>query len=426
MAKSGFWRTLVLLLGLSLFATVQAHAQNGLQRFEKDVKPQLEFKSLTYDKAAPLGDKGFTLSNVVAVVPASATGGKDSTIKIEKVTVEEADFDRMKDTGKKDEVPLFAKIKIEGMTGDDDLSGMLESFGIPKAPVDLALDYRLNPADKMLTVSKLEVGLQGQGSLSLSLVLDGVSDKASEAADAKDTASLRSASLVYTDVGLLSQLLPAVAKQQGMAADAMVAMAVAPIGAFAVGKGPGTVKALDGLASFIGDWKKPKGPITLSVAPAKSASLADLDKIEQPNALTDIFGLTVEYAGTRAGAAGGVGSQSGGQGGGQVAAAGPPAADKTMIGAEAWLTLIGNTVTGKIDGEVIFEHYRKDGTLALLEGSEITKGKWSLEGERVCFKYPDEDKDCQTISRTGDDVTFTNKNKSSYRLKVLQGNPKNL
>ena len=239
MSKSGLWRTLVLLVGLSLFATVQAHAQNGLQRFEKDIKPQLEFKSFTYDKAAPLGDKGFTLSNVVVVVPASATGGKDSTIKIEKVTVEEADFDRMKDSGKKDEVPLFAKLKIEGMTGDDELSGMLESFGIPKAPVDLALDYRLNPADKVLTVSKLEVGLQGQGSLSLSLVLDGVSDKASEAAGAKDTASLRSASLVYTDVGLLSQLLPAVAKQQGMAADAMIAMAVAPIGAFAVGQGAG-------------------------------------------------------------------------------------------------------------------------------------------------------------------------------------------
>lgn len=422
MAKSGFWRTLVLLIGLSLFATLPANAQNGLQRFEKEIKPQLEFKSLTYDKAAPLGDKGFTLSNVVAVVPASATGGKDSTIKIEKVTVEEADFDRMKDSGKKDEIPLFAKLKIEGMTGDDELSGMLESFGIPKAPVDLVLDYRLNPSDKVLTISKLEMGLQGQGSLSLSLVLDGVSDKASEAAGTKDTAKLRSASLVYTDVGLLSQLVPAVAKQQGMTAEAMIAMAVAPIGAFAVGKGPGTVKALDGLASFITDWKKPKGPITISVAPAKSASINDLDKIEEPNALTDIFGLKVEYAGTRAGAAGGVGAP----GGGQSAAATAPPANKTMTGAEAWLTLIGNTVTGKIDGEEIFEYYRKDGTLALMEGSALTKGKWSLEGERVCFKYPDEDKDCQTISRTGDEVTFKRKDKSGYRLKVVQGNPKNL
>lgn len=422
MARRGFWRTLVLLLGLSLFATMPAQAQNGLQRFEKDIKPQLEFKSLTYDKAAPVGDKGFTLSNVVAVVPAEATGGKDSTIKIEKVTVEEIDFDRLKDTGKKDDMPLFAKLRIEGMTGDDDLSGILESFGIPKAPVDVVLDYRLNPADKVLTISKLEMGLQGQGSLSLSLVLDGVSDKASEAAGAKDTASLRSASLVYTDVGLLSQLVPAVAKQQGMAADAMVAMAVAPIGAFAANKGPGTVKALDALASFIADWKKPKGPITVSVTPAKSASINDLDKIEEPNALTDIFGLKIEYVGARTGAAGGVAPSTGGQ---SAAAAAPPA-DKTMTGAEAWLTIIGNTVTGKIDGEEVFEHYRKDGTLTLMEGSSLTKGKWSLEGERVCFKYPDEDKDCQTISRTGDEVTFKRKDKSGYRLKVLQGNPKNL
>jgi hypothetical protein len=44
----------------------------------------------------------------------------------------------------------------------------------------------------------------------------------------------------------------------------------------------------------------------------------------------------------------------------------------------------------------------------------------------VCFKYPDEDKDCQTISRTGDEVTFKRKDKSGYRLKVVQGNPKNL
>ena len=70
MGKSGIWRMPVLLLGLTLFASMQAHAQNGLQRFEKDIKPLLEFKSFTYDKAAALGDKGFTFNNVVVVVPA--------------------------------------------------------------------------------------------------------------------------------------------------------------------------------------------------------------------------------------------------------------------------------------------------------------------------------------------------------------------
>jgi hypothetical protein len=422
MIKNGFKRTLVLLVGLSLFAPIQAHADDGLQRFERDIKPLLAFKSFTYAKGAALGDKGFVLNDVVVVVPGSATtGGQDSTVKVEKVTVLEADFDRMKDAGKKDEVPLFANLKIEGIAGDEMLSGMLGSFGIPKAPIDLALEYRLNPAAKVLTVSKLEVGLQGQGSLSLSLVLDGVTDKASDAADTKDKGSVRSASLVYTDVGLLLPLIPALAKQQGVEADAMVAIVMAPIAAFAVGKAPDTVKAVDALASFIGDWKKPKGPITISVTPAKSATFADLEKIEQPNALTDIFGLKVDYAGTRAGAAAaGLGSS------GAQAAAAPPAPDKTITGAEAWLSIVGNTVTGKVEGEVIFEYYRKDGTLTLLEGDEITKGKWSLEGEKVCLRYPDEDKDCQTVTLAGDEVTFMRKNKTGYRLKVLNGNPKNL
>lgn len=422
MGKNRFLRAVALLLGLSLFATLEAHAQNGLERFEKDIKPQLELKSLTYGKGAALGDKGFVLNDVVAVVPASATGGKDSTIKIEKVTVEQIDFDRLKDAGKKDDIPLFAKLKIEGMTGDDDLSGMFESFGIPKAPVDVALDYRLDPASKVLTLSNLEIALRGQGSLALSLVLEGVSDKASEAPGAKDNSRLRLATLVYDDKGLLAQLLPAIAKRQGTSPDAMVAMVAAPVGVFATGKAPDTVKALDALVSFVGDWKKPQGPIKISVTPSKSASMADFDKLDQPNALSAIFGLKVDYAGTRAGAAGGSATASGDK----TASAAAPSGDKTITGAEAWLTLIGNTITGKIDGQEIFEHYRKDGTLTLLEGSDLTKGKWSLEGEKVCFKYPDEDKDCQTITRTGDEVTFMRKDKKGYRLKVLQGNPKNL
>lgn len=411
-----FVTALALLLGLSLFATFDAQAQNGLERFEKDIKPQLELKSLTYGKGTALGDKGFVLNDVVAVVPASATGGKDSTVKIEKVTVEQIDFDRLKDAGKKDDIPLFAKLKIEGMTGDDDLSGMFESYGIPKAPVDVALDYRLDPASKVLTLSNLELALRGQGSLALSLILEGVSDKASDAPGAKDNSRLRSATLVYDDKGLLAQLLPAIAKQQGTSPDAMVAMVAAPVGVFATGKAPDTVKALDALVSFVGDWKKPQGPIKISVTPSKSASMADLDKLDQPNALSEIFGLKIDYAGTRAGAAGGS----------ATASAAAPSGDKTITGAEAWLSLVGNTVTGKIDGQEMFEHYRKDGTLTLLEGSDLTKGKWSLEGEKVCFKYPDEDKDCQTITRTGDEVTFMRKDKKGYRLKVLQGNPKNL
>ena len=69
------------------------------------------------------------LNDVVAVIPANqATGDKESTVKIQKVTVEALDFDRLKKDAKDDEAPRFAKLKIEGMTGDDTLSTALAPY----------------------------------------------------------------------------------------------------------------------------------------------------------------------------------------------------------------------------------------------------------------------------------------------------------
>ncbi|HMJ99115.1 MAG TPA: hypothetical protein VK552_07355, partial [Reyranella sp.] len=69
---------------------------------------------------------------------------------------------------------------------------------------------------------------------------------------------------------------------------------------------------------------------------------------------------------------------------------------------------------------------RKDGTLTLMEGSDLTKGKWTIEGEKVCFKYPDEDKDCFTVSRVGETVMLGGGKGKGLRLTLLPGNPKDL
>jgi hypothetical protein len=402
-----------------------ASAQNGLQRFESDIKPQLEVKKFTYGSASALGSAGFVLNDVVAVIPGNpATGDKDSTVKIDKVTVDELDFDRLKKGASDDELPRFAKLKIEGMTGDDTLSTALVPYGVPKVPVDVTLDYRLDTATKVLTLSKLEVSLRGEARVALALVVDGISDKSSQMQGSKDDGRLRTASLDIDDTGLLAKVLPALAQAQGTTPEAMVAMATVPLASFTAGQGPATLKALDSLVSFIGDWKQPKGPIKIAIKPAKSASVADLDKVMEPNALTDIFGLTVDYAGTRAGAASGAGAATSPQ-----AAATPSAAAgdaKTLTGGEAWLSIVGNTLTGKIDGDVFFEFYRKDGTLTLMEGSDLTKGKWTIEGEKVCFKYPDEDKDCFTVSRVGETVMLGGGKGKGLRLTLLPGNPKDL
>src|SRR5215218_7846185 len=96
-----------LCLALMMFGLASgASAQSGLQRFESDIKPQIELKTFTYGSASALGSDGFVLNNVVAVVPGNpGTGGKETTVKIDKVTVDQLDFDRLKKGAKEDEAP---------------------------------------------------------------------------------------------------------------------------------------------------------------------------------------------------------------------------------------------------------------------------------------------------------------------------------
>jgi hypothetical protein len=280
-----------------------ATAETGLERFEREIKPQIQLKTFTYSGAETLGNEGFVLRDVVAVMPANpATGDTESTLKIDKATVEALDFDRMKNIND-DDMPRFAKVKLEGVSGDEEAFAMLDPYGIPRVPMDVTLDYRLDGAAKVFTLKSLEIALRGQGRIGLSLTIDGVSGKSSEVAEAKDDGRLRSASLTIDDTGLAAKLLPAIAKQQGQAPEALTALALVSIAAFTADQGPPTLKALDALASFVGDWRAPKGPLVISLAPAKTAAMSDFDKVMQPDALVDIFGLSVSYPGSRDGAA---------------------------------------------------------------------------------------------------------------------------
>ena len=285
---------------LVLVMASAAWAQNGLERFEKELKPQFEFKSFTYSNAAPLGDSGFVLNDVVAVVPGNpATGDKESTVKIDKVTVEELDFDRLKKDSKDDLAPRFAKLKLEGMTGDDEMFTALEPYGVPKVPFDIALDYRLDPATKVLDVRTLEVAMRGQARLVLALIVDGISDMAG----AKDDGRLRTASFTIDDGGLLAKLLPAWAKEEGVKPEELVQTGLMALASYAAQQGAETLKQLDAVASFMADWQAPKGPLVLGLKPTSAAGMADLDKIAMPDALTKDFGFTATYPGTKAGAA---------------------------------------------------------------------------------------------------------------------------
>ena len=278
-------------------------AQNGLERFEKEIRPQFELKTLSYASAQPLGASGFVLNDVVAVVPANAaTGDKESTIKIEKVTVEDLDFDRLRKDSRDDRAPRFARLRMEGMTGDDEMFTALEPYGVPRVPFDIALDYRIDPAAKVLSLNMLEVTLRGQARFALSMIVDGVSDD-TDMDTAKDEGRLRSASLTIDDRQLLDKLVPALASEEGMKPDELITTALDALAGFAQAQTGETLKALDAIASFVSDWKAPKGPLVLGLKPTKTAGLEDLDKIMVPDALSTLFGFTATYPRTLSGAA---------------------------------------------------------------------------------------------------------------------------
>jgi hypothetical protein len=97
-----------------------------------------------------------------------------------------------------------------------------------------------------------------------------------------------------------------------------------------------------------------------------------------------------------------------------------------LTGIAAWSKLVGNTVVGRIDGKDYVDYYLADGTVKALEDSKLTTGKWTLEGLNVCFAHRGP-KECYAVEVADDVATFTPRGGgAAYRVKVLQGNPRNL
>jgi len=114
----------------------------------------------------------------------------------------------------------------------------------------------------------------------------------------------------------------------------------------------------------------------------------------------------------------------------QLAQAAPapetPAAPK-LLGVAAWKELVGNSITGKEDGETLVEYYAPDGTAKSMLDNEISTGKWALVGETICFQYADEkEMECYRLEVAGNTATFTDQKGTGTRYEILKGNPKGL
>jgi hypothetical protein len=295
MTLSGTVRGLAVGAALAFGLAAPAMA-DGLAQFEKLLKPQIPPGALTYKSASALGDNGFVLEGVT-VTDTSDAGDKKQPIAIKKVTVEEFDFAGFE----KDHAPNFIKTKVEGIAvsatpaeGVD----LKEMVGVDQVTADFQLDLKLDPAQKVLTLKTLALDLNGLGHIEGSLTLDGVEGDPAKRDKDMDNAVLRTASLTFEDRSMLGKIVPAIAKMQGSDPAATVAMAKSLLEGARAGQGQATQAAFDALASFLDDYKKPKGPLTVTLKPEGNLSGAALKNAAGPDEVIKALGLAVSYSGT--------------------------------------------------------------------------------------------------------------------------------
>ena len=283
---------------LLLWVALPAEA-DGLQRFEKLLKPDIKDNALVYKSAKALGDSGFVLDDVTITPPPDATGGtKAEPVKVKRIAVEDLDFASVE----KKAAPNFARVRVEGVVinakpaeGID----LKELAGLDKLTVDFQVDYRFEPERKTLSLNRVELDLNGLARLELTMILDGVSpDSAGDTDAAMKDASLRTASLVYEDRSLLGKAVPAAAKAQGVEAPALITTATTTLAALRMAAGPGTQAVLDSVSSYVDDYKQPKGPLRITFNPPGKISGAALQAAAGPEDVIKALGIAVSYAGT--------------------------------------------------------------------------------------------------------------------------------
>ncbi|HEU0216290.1 MAG TPA: hypothetical protein VFQ90_06495 [Stellaceae bacterium] len=284
-------------LYLGLAAASPASA-DGLARFEKLSKGQIPPGVLVYKSSKGLGDDGFRLDDVVITPPESDKDKKPQPINVKTITVERFDFDSVE----KQQPPLYAKIKFDGVTAGSEAAGfdLKQMANIDNVSADFGIDYRLDGDKKTFTLKRLELNLNGLGKLESSFVIDGLSaDAATKPDQAMNDAFLKTGDLTYDDHSLLSKAVPVAAAMQGSDPKALVAMAVAMLDGMRENQSEAAQQVIDTLVAYVEDYAKPKGPLKITLNPPDKVSSAQLSDAKTADEMVKLLGIKVSYAGTR-------------------------------------------------------------------------------------------------------------------------------
>jgi hypothetical protein len=104
-----------------------------------------------------------------------------------------------------------------------------------------------------------------------------------------------------------------------------------------------------------------------------------------------------------------------------LAAAGPAFAAAT--GQEIRAAIAGNTIQGNMDASGPYaEFYDASGAI---KGKDYV-GQWNVEGDLMCFVYPNTPKQCWNVDINGDQVRWIKNGASQGTGTIIRGNPSGL
>jgi hypothetical protein len=282
-------------VGLLLAAPALPAAADGLGQFREMLR-QAPRGVLSYESGKALGENGFVLEGVTVQPPPEATEGvKTEPIHIDRITVDDFDFASYR----RNEPPNFARLRAEGIVIDTksfDAFDLRELTGRDTVTADFLLDYRVDPERRTMALNRLELDLRGLARIELSLALDGINPSSRDLAE---SASLRTASLVFEDHTLLGKAVPAVARARGIDPEKIAKLAQEILDSLRPGQGAAATAVLDALAGYVDDYTRPKGPLRITLNPPGTLPLAALADIKDPEEALKRLGLVVSYTGAR-------------------------------------------------------------------------------------------------------------------------------
>jgi hypothetical protein len=258
---------------------------------------------LAWRSVSPLGTTGFSIEGLRAFEFPNAA---EPAVEIERLVVRSLDLDSLA----RDEPPLFADIRIEGLRADpEDFSeeDLIAYLDLEEFTLNLGLAYAIEPATGSLLVENLTIESPQLGSLQVSLGMSGLDLEELFGLTALDQAlqsplALNRLSLGYRDHGLMNAAMRLAADDAGQSPAAMMELLIGGMRAMAIeasgDPSPMLNATLQAAEGFMRDLLRAEGTGTLSihVNPQRPIdAIGILGLVALPGQMVDILGLEVRY-----------------------------------------------------------------------------------------------------------------------------------